>query len=393
MHQQNQPMQQVPLSQSQQTLGSNGFSTSMLMQPQQLVVSQSQNQNKPLMAMRTHSGLTDGDAPSCSTSPSTNNCQVSPSSFLSRSQQVPSMVVTDPVVEPASTLVQELQSKPDIRIKHELLASKGPDQSKYKSTVTDQLEASSSGTSYCLDAGTIQHNFSLPTFLEGDVQSHPRNNLPFSANIDGLAPDTLLPRGYDSQKDLQNLLSNYGSNPRDIDTELSTAAISPQSFGVPNIPFKTGCSNDVAINDAGVLNGGLWANQTQRMRTYTKVQKRGSVGRSIDVTRYKGYDELRHDLARMFGIEEQMEDPQSSDWKLVYVDHENDILLVGDDPWEEFVSCVQSIKILSSLEVQQMSLDGDLGNVPVPNQACSEIDSGNAWRGHYDDTSAASFNR
>ncbi|TYI71835.1 hypothetical protein E1A91_D07G017300v1 [Gossypium mustelinum] len=393
MHQQNQPMQQVPLSQSQQTLGSNGFSTSMLMQPQQLVVSQSQNQNKPLMAMRTHSGLTDGDAPSCSTSPSTNNCQVSPSSFLSRSQQVPSMVVTDPVVEPASTLVQELQSKADIRIKHELLASKGPDQSKYKSTVTDQLEASSSGTSYCLDAGTIQHNFSLPTFLEGDVQSHPRNNLPFSANIDGLAPDTLLPRGYDSQKDLQNLLSNYGSNPRDIDTELSTAAISPQSFGVPNIPFKTGCSNDVAINDAGVLNGGLWANQTQRMRTYTKVQKRGSVGRSIDVTRYKGYDELRHDLARMFGIEGQMEDPQSSDWKLVYVDHENDILLVGDDPWEEFVSCVQSIKILSSLEVQQMSLDGDLGNVPVPNQACSEIDSGNAWRGHYDDTSAASFNR
>ncbi|KAL4303791.1 hypothetical protein GQ457_10G001380 [Hibiscus cannabinus] len=391
MHQQNQPLQQLPLSQSPQTLGSNGFSASMLMQPQQPVVSQPPSQNKPVTVMRTHSGLTDGDAPSCSTSPSTNNCRVSPSSFLSRSQQVPPILVTDPVAEPASTLVQELQSKPDIQIKHEL-----PAQSKYKSTVPDQLEASSSGTSYCLDAGTIQHNFSLPTLLEGDVRSqdsHLRNNLPFTPNIDGLAPDTLLSRGYDSQKDLQNLLSNYSGNPRDIDTEMSTAAISSQSFGVPNIPFKTGCSNDVAINDAGVLNGGLWANQTQRMRTYTKVQKRGSVGRSIDVTRYRGYDELRHDLARMFGIEGQMEDPQSSDWKLVYVDHENDILLVGDDPWEEFVSCVQSIKILSSAEVQQMSLDGDLGNVAVPNQACSEIDSGNAWRGHYDDTSAASFNR
>lgn len=65
-----------------------------------------------------------------------------------------------------------------------------------------------------------------------------------------------------------------------------------------------------------------------------KVQKRGSVGRSIDVTRYKGYDELRHDLAHMFGIEGQLDDPQRTDWKLVYVDHENDILLVGDDPWE-----------------------------------------------------------
>lgn len=241
------------------------------MQPQQLSMNQPQSQNKPLVAMRTHSGLTDGDAPSCSTSPSTNNCQVSPSNFLNRSQQVPSILVTDPVVEPASTLVQELQNKSDIRIKHELPTSKGPDQSKYKSTVTDQLEASSSGTSYCLDAGTIQHNFSLPPFLEGDVQSHPRNNLPFTANIDGLAPDTLLSRGYDSQKDLQNLLSNYGGTPRDIDTELSTAAISSQSFGVPNIPFKPGCSNDVAINETGVLNGGLWASQTQRMRTYTKV--------------------------------------------------------------------------------------------------------------------------
>lgn len=58
------------------------------------------------------------------------------------------------------------------------------------------------------------------------------------------------------------------------------------------------------------------------------------------------------------------------------------------------MSCVQSIKILSSVEVQQMSLDGDLGNVPVPNQAnqaCSGTDSGNAWR--YDDNTAASFNR
>ena len=44
-----------------------------------------------------------------------------------------------------------------------------------------------------------------------------------------------------------------------------------------------------------------------------KVQKRGSGGRSIDVSRYEGYDELRHDLTRMFGIEGNLEDPQGSD--------------------------------------------------------------------------------
>ncbi|GMI92645.1 hypothetical protein HRI_002933800 [Hibiscus trionum] len=393
-HQRNQPLQQLPLSQSQtQSLASNGFSTSTFVQPQQLPVSQPQSQNKPPTAMKSNSGLTDGDAPPCSTLPSTGDCQVSPSNFLNRNHQIPSTLMTDPIVEPPSTLAQELLSKPGIQIKHEPPMSKGLDQSKYKSSVIDQLEASSSGTSYCLDAGTIQHNASLPTFLEGDVQSHSRNNLPFTANIVGLAPESLLTREYDSHKDLQNMLSNCGGNSRDIDTELSTAAISCQSFGVPNIPFKTGCSNDVATNDTGVLNGGLWANQTQRMRTYTKVQKRGSVGRSIDVTRYKGYDELRHDLARMFGIEGQLEDIQTCDWKLVYVDHENDILLVGDDPWEEFVSCVQSIKILSSAEVQHISLNGDLGNVALTNQACSGSENANAWTGHYDDASAVSFSR
>ncbi|RVX05452.1 Auxin response factor 19 [Vitis vinifera] len=347
-------------------------------------MNQLQGQHKPITAIRAHSGLTDGDAPSCSTSPSTNNCQV-PSNFLNRNQQGPAILLGDSVVEPASNLVQELQSKSDIRIKNEVPSSKVPDQLRYKA------------------------EFTLPTFcLDGDVQSNPQSNPPFAVNIDGLTPDTLLSRGFDSGKDLQNLLSNYGGTPRDIETELSTAAISSQSFGVPNMSFKPGCSNDVAITETGVLSNGLWTNQAQRMRTYTKlvlitgtgcnhpdvlVQKRGSVGRSIDVTRYKGYDELRHDLARMFGIEGQLEDPQRTDWKLVYVDHENDILLVGDDPWEEFVSCVQSIKILSSAEVQQMSLDGDLGHVPVPNQACSGTDSGNAWKGHYEDTSAASFNR
>lgn len=289
------------------------------------------------------------------------------------------MLLGDSVAEPAHNLVQELQSKSDVWVKHEPPSSKGPDHIKYKGTITDQLEASSSGTSYCLDTSTIHQNYALPTFcLDGDVQSNPRSSLPFSANIDGLAPDTLLSREYDSQKDLQNLLSNYGGTPRDIETELSTAAISSQSFGAPNIPFKAGCSSDIPITDAGVLGNGSWANQAQRMRTYTKVQKRGSVGRCIDVNRYKGYDELRHDLARMFGIEGQLEDPHRTDWKLVYVDHENEILLVGDDPWEEFVSCVQSIKILSSVEVQQMSLDGDLGNIPVPNQASSGTHSGNA---------------
>lgn len=387
MPQQQQNRQPQELQIAHQQLSSNIVTTATHLQSTHHAFNQLQSQHKSPITIKALSGGTDGDAPSCSTSPSTNNFQVSPPNFLTKNQGQ-AILVDESVVDPS----QE-QNKSEFRIKHELVFSKGSEQSKYKGNNTENLEAASSTTSYGLDSSGF--NFSLPALcVDGDVQSHSRNSLPSAANnIDGLNPDALLSRDYDSGKDMQNLFSPFGNAPRDIETELSDAGINSQQFGVPNMAYKPRCANDLAVNDNGVLNNNAWTNQTQRMRTYTKVQKRGSVGRTIDVTRYIGYDELRHDLARMFGIEGQLEDPQRTEWKLVYVDHENDMLLVGDDPWEEFVSCVQSIKILSSAEVQQMSLDGDLGNVPVPNQASSGTDSGNAWKGHYDDNSAASFNR
>ncbi|KAL3332451.1 hypothetical protein AABB24_032828 [Solanum stoloniferum] len=387
MPQQQQNRQPQELQFAHQQLSSNIVTTATHLQSTHHAFNQLQSQHKFPITIKVLSGGTDGDAPSCSTSPSTNNFQVSPPNFLTKNQGQ-AILVDESVVDPS----QE-QNKSEFRIKHVLVFSKGSEQSKYKGNNTENLEAASSTTSYGLDSSGF--NFSLPALcVDGDVQSHSRNSLPSAANnIDGLNPDALLSRDYDSGKDMQNLFSPFGNAPRDIETELSDAGINSQQFGVPNMAYKPRCANDLAVNDNGVLNNNAWTNQTQRMRTYTKVQKRGSVGRTIDVTRYIGYDELRHDLARMFGIEGQLEDPQRTEWKLVYVDHENDILLVGDDPWEEFVSCVQSIKILSCAEVQQMSLDGDLSNVPVPNQASSGTDSGNAWKGHYDDNSAASFNR
>ncbi|KAG5566672.1 hypothetical protein RHGRI_002280 [Rhododendron griersonianum] len=141
-------------------------------------------------------------------------------------------------------------------------------------------------------------DYSSCFFMEGDVQSQSRNNVHFACNVD----------------------------------ELSAADISSQSFGLPNMSFKPGCSTDITIRDAGVLGGGLRPSLSARLReckhTQRYVQKRGSVGRTIDVSRYKGYDELRHDLARRFGIEGQLEDSHRTEWKLVYVDHEKTYYLL-----------------------------------------------------------------
>nr|QCI44199.1 ARF5 [Lilium hybrid cultivar] len=159
----------------------------------------------------------------------------------------------------------------------------------------------------------------------------------------------------------QDLVGNFTSN-RDIHSQVNSASLAEsQAFSLPEIPDSSGgtSSASIDISDYGLLDGGPSQQVSQQpLRTYTKVQKLGSVGRSIDVTRFTNYYELTCAISCMFGLEGQLDDPLSSEWKLVYVDYENDVLLVGDDPWEEFVNCVRCIRILSSPEIQQMSEEG-----------------------------------
>ncbi|KAK2361274.1 auxin response factor [Trifolium repens] len=49
------------------------------------------------------------------------------------------------------------------------------------------------------------------------------------------------------------------------------------------------------------------------------------------------YDELHNELAHLFGLECQLEDSKNhtSFWQLVFVNRENDIILLDDDdPWQ-----------------------------------------------------------
>ncbi|KAE8696332.1 Auxin response factor 17 [Hibiscus syriacus] len=122
------------------------------------------------------------------------------------------------------------------------------------------------------------------------------------------------------------------------------------------------------IDESGFLHSQENMGQgNQQTRTFVKVYKSGSFGRSLDISAFSSYNELRGELARMFGLEGQLEDPLRSGWQLLFVDRENDVLLLGDDPWPEFVNSVWCIKILSPQEVQQMGKRGKelLNSVPV----------------------------
>lgn len=90
-------------------------------------------------------------------------------------------------------------------------------------------------------------------------------------------------------------------------------------------------------------------------RSCTKVHKQGiALGRAVDLTKFEGYEELTFELERMFNIEGELEDP-SKGWQVVYTDNEGDMMLVGDDPWQEFCSIVRKIFIYTREEVEKMT--------------------------------------
>ncbi|AQK47167.1 Auxin response factor 8 [Zea mays] len=158
---------------------------------------------------------------------------------------------------------------------------------------------------------------------------------------------TLFSPQVDSSSLLYNMVPNLTSNV--ADNNISTI---PSGSTYLQSPMY-GCLDD----SSGLLQN--TGENDPTTRTFVKVYKSGSVGRSLDITRFSNYAELREELGQMFGIKGQLDDPDRSGWQLVFVDRENDVLLLGDDPWESFVNSVWYIKILSPEDVHKMGKPGN----------------------------------
>ena len=65
-----------------------------------------------------------------------------------------------------------------------------------------------------------------------------------------------------------------------------------------------------------------------------QVHKKGiALGRSVDLTKYSGYDELVAELDQLFEFGGELLSTKK-DWLIVFTDNEGDMMLVGDDPWQ-----------------------------------------------------------
>ncbi|KAJ1278015.1 hypothetical protein BS78_04G047900 [Paspalum vaginatum] len=178
-----------------------------------------------------------------------------------------------------------------------------------------------------------------------DQDGSSENHLLFGVNIDS-----------------QSLLMQSGIPNLQNDNSSSTIPYPTSNFLSPSendFPLSQPLPSAGCLDESGYVPCTENSEQAnQQFATFVKVYKSGTVGRLLDITRFSSYDELRSEVGRLFGLEGQLEDPLRSGWQLVFVDREDDVLLVGDDPWQEFVNSVSCIKILSPEEVQQMGKQG-----------------------------------
>ncbi|CAK9177481.1 unnamed protein product [Ilex paraguariensis] len=90
-------------------------------------------------------------------------------------------------------------------------------------------------------------------------------------------------------------------------------------------------------------------------RSCTKVHKQGiALGRSVDLAKFSDYDELIAELDQLFEFGGELK-ACNKNWLVVYTDGEGDMMLVGDDPWQEFCGIVRKIFIYTREEVQRMN--------------------------------------
>ncbi|CAL4984371.1 unnamed protein product [Urochloa decumbens] len=125
-------------------------------------------------------------------------------------------------------------------------------------------------------------------------------------------------------------------------------------------------------------------------RSCKKVHKQGiALGRSVDLTKFKGYTELVAELDEMFDFNGELKG-SNKEWMVVYTDNEGDMMLVGDDPWDEFCIMVHKIFIYTREEVQRMG-PGTL-NSRYEDSPANSMERGSAVRETHDCLPASSLN-
>ncbi|XP_020212758.1 auxin response factor 18 isoform X2 [Cajanus cajan] len=150
-----------------------------------------------------------------------------------------------------------------------------------------------------------------------------------------------------------NLTNNF-TNPALPDKELGCPTSGPKD-SVPVAPCETDAPHNSNKEHKQIISDERHTKQANvpSTRTRTKVQMQGvAVGRAVDLTVLKDYDDLVDELEKVFDIKGELR--VQTKWAITFTDDENDTMLVGDDPWPEFCTMVKKIFICAKEDVKKM---------------------------------------
>ncbi|KAG9446203.1 hypothetical protein H6P81_012331 [Aristolochia fimbriata] len=169
------------------------------------------------------------------------------------------------------------------------------------------------------------------------------------------------------KKEVNYKLFGIQLNSSPVATESTQSLASPHAQSNPQSePTKgtksseivvTVCEQDKPFQTCQVVgkDGQSKTHSGSSSRSCTKVQKQGvALVRSVDLAKYNSYDELIAELDQLFEFDGELIGPNKN-WLVVYTDNEGDMMLVGDDPWQEFCNMVRKIFIYTRDEVQKMN--------------------------------------
>nr|GMD02877.1 auxin response factor 1 [Ipomoea batatas] len=131
----------------------------------------------------------------------------------------------------------------------------------------------------------------------------------------------------------------------DSESDQHSEPSNPTRSEVPELSFEHEKSSLRSPNES----------HSKQIRSCTKVHMQGkAVGRAVDLTRFEGYEDLLRKFEEMFEIKGEL-CGSIKKWQVVYTDDEDDVMMVGDDPWHEFCNMVRKINIYTIEEAKMLS--------------------------------------
>ncbi|KAH0922320.1 hypothetical protein HID58_022338 [Brassica napus] len=133
------------------------------------------------------------------------------------------------------------------------------------------------------------------------------------------------------------------------ETSTTTATTSYRLFGVDlKVPAKTKDSIEPINSYKKSKISKIFEEEKVdhiQTRSHTKVRMEGAMERTVDLSIFDGYNQLIDELERLFDIKGKLH--IHNQWKIVFINADGDIMLLGDDPWPKFCNTAKEIFICS----------------------------------------------